>query len=194
VALVLSGQLRRSLGLCGLVGGTFIVFSDPKWQIFGSRLQLPFFLLIAPFVGATAGRTPQPGTQLAGRERRRGGLAWMTGIPAVVDNRVPIGAFCFGPGHSLYFTTGASSRLSIHDGEISPMDVPGRIMRAGTVSIPLGSLDAPDRISGGVVVANELGTTGSSGFSPAPRSARLSQETHEIFGLHHAVFDDFTLY
>ncbi len=123
-ALVLMrSNLRRSpLGLYGLVVAcTFLVFSGLlKWQIFGSRLQLPFFLLMAPFVGATLGRTAaEPGTRRAGRGRR--------GCSLAVDDRDPKPALVDPAGYRLehsvsvqvlaVFRNGRGGRasLSIHD-------------------------------------------------------------------------------
>jgi hypothetical protein len=74
-----------TLGLYGAVAaGTFVVFSGLlKWQIFGSRLQLPFFLLMAPFVGATVRSfLPNLALGMLGVGIAAAGWPWMTGIPS----------------------------------------------------------------------------------------------------------------
>jgi hypothetical protein len=67
-----------------VVASTFIVFSGLlKWQIFGSRLQLPFFLLMAPFVGATLGAyLPSLALGVLGVGVAAAAWPWMTGIPS----------------------------------------------------------------------------------------------------------------
>jgi hypothetical protein len=54
LAIILRSKINQMTTLYGIaVISSFIIFSAVfKYQIFGSRLQLPFFVLVAPFIGA----------------------------------------------------------------------------------------------------------------------------------------------
>lgn len=205
---LMRSKLRQSrLGLYGLVVAcTFIVFSGLlKWQIFGSRLQLPFFLLMAPFVGATLGALlPSLALGVLGVGVAAAAWPWMTGIPSrplfaqpgtdwsILSRSRP----------ALYFTTaGVESVYRSITGEIlaDGCSTIGIMLGGDSVEYPLWMLlDAPrPDLQVEWIVADELGTDRLlPGFRPcAVICEDCPHETQGIRGLPiHAVFDNFTLY
>jgi hypothetical protein len=209
-ALVLSrSKLRRStLGLYGLVvAGTFVAFSGLlKWQIFGGRLQLPFFVLMAPFVGATvASFLPNLALGMLGVGIAAAAWPWMTGIPSrpLLTQPGTDWNILTRARSSLYFATagGVESSYRSMTSEIleDGCSTVGIMLGGDSVEYPLWILlDAPrPDLQVEWIVANELATdTLLPGFHPcAVICEECPQGTSEIRGLPiHAVFDNFTLY
>jgi hypothetical protein len=208
-ALVLMrSKLRWStLGVYGLVVGcTFIVYSGLfKWQIFGSRLQLPFFLLMAPFVGATLGAfLPNLALGVLGVGLAAAAWPWMTGIPSrpLLPQPGTDWSILTRSRSALYFaTTGVEPAYRSMTDEILDQgcSTVGIMLGGDTVEYPLWVLLGAPRPDLQVewIVAGELGTERFlPGFRPcAVVCEDCPEESQEIRGVPiHSVFDSFTLY
>ena len=97
--------------------GTFLLYSLVfKWQIFGSRLQLPFFILYSPLIGFTLARLIRPNAvRLTGVILMFSALPWLLSINSrplfPLPNRSLVGSVIVEPRRRLLFANGLDYQL-----------------------------------------------------------------------------------
>ena len=208
VLVMARSKLRWSrLGLYGLVVAcTFIVYSGLfKWQVWGSRLQLPFFLLMAPFVGVTLeAYLPSLALAVVGISVAAAAWPWLTSFPSRPLLPLPGTDWSIlnRPRSALYFATGGNEpAYRSMTGEIlsNGCSIVGIMLGGDTAEYPLWVLLGAPRSDLQVewIVAGELATKQ---LLPQFRPCAVvcedcPGEMQEIRGLPvHSAIGNFTLY
>jgi hypothetical protein len=201
-------RLRWSrLALYGVVvASTFIVYSGLfKWQVFGSRLQLPFFLLMAPFVGATLGAfLPNLALAVLGVGVAVAAWPWMIGITTrpLLPQPDADWSILSTPRSDLYFVTGGDEpayRSMTEEIMSEGCSTVGIMLGGDTPEYPLWVLLGAPRADLQLewIVAGELDTKKLlPGFRPcAVLCEDCPEEWQEIRGLPiHSTYASFTLF
>ena len=118
-----------------LVLSTFFIYSFVfKWQIFGSRFHLPFFILLAPVIGTSFARVlPVQVLNVAGIITLLLSWPWLMSIqsrPLIPDSESRVGSILIESRDNLYFGNGPNYQYPY-------VEVTERIRDAGCTSIGL---------------------------------------------------------
>ncbi len=119
--LVLPGRAGRgTLILTLLLVTAFLVHSFVyKWQIFGSRYQLPFLVLFGAVVGAVLARRPfSGGAKLLGLGLFLAAWPWLVGIPSrplISKDNYPVRSVMAASREELYFANGLHLKETLEE-------------------------------------------------------------------------------